>query len=118
MSSIIGSTASEPSSLPSAEPSSPNPNQYEQYLYTQDEVTEVYLRRAYKSDDGNYNSIRGYAPPMNAAGDSRPLYIRLAGTADVLPWSADVQVQTKDMAMRGLVALSVSYDNAVYPLLW
>jgi len=44
--------------------------------------------------------------------------MRLAGTGDVLPWSSDVQVQTKDMAMRGLVALSVNYDNAVYPLVW
>ena len=105
MSNIIGSSTA-------------TPNQYEQYLYTQDEVTEVYLRRAYISDGGNYNSIRGYAPPMNADGEGHPLYIRLAGTADVLPWSADVQVQTKDMAMRGLVALSVSYDNAVYPLIW
>lgn len=64
MSNIIGSSTA-------------NPNQYEQYLYTQDEVTEVYLRRAYKSDeDGNYNSIRGYAPPMNAGG-GHPLYIRM-----------------------------------------
>ena len=46
--------------------------------------------------------------------------MRLAGTGDVFPWSTDVdvQVQTKDMAMRGLVALSVNYDNAVYPLVW
>jgi len=98
--------------------STANTDQYEQYLYSQDQVTEVYLRRAYKSDSGNYNSIRGYAPPMNAAGEKRPLYMRLAGTGDIFSWSTDVQVQTKDMAMRGLVALSVNYDNAVYPLVW
>lgn len=105
MSNIIGSSTA-------------NPDQYEQYLYTQDQVTEVYLRRAYKSANGNYNSIRGYAPPIDPAGEKRPLYMRLAGTGDVFPWSTDVQVQTKDMAMRGLVALSVNYDNAVYPLVW
>ena len=87
----------------------------QQYKYNQDEVKEVYLKNAYKTGGPrSYKSIRGYVPSNNA--EKIPLYIRLAGTFDKFPWSEDVQIQTKDMAMRGFAALSVEYDNTVYPL--
>ena len=92
--------------------------QNQHYKYNQDEVKEVYLKNAYKTGPRSYKSIRGYVPSNVATGDAMPLYIRLAGTFDKLSWSTDVQVQTKDMAMRGFAAFSVDYDNTIYPFRW
>lgn len=96
--------------------------QNQKYVYTEDEVKEVYLKNAYISGCSKrgctYRSVRGYVPTYVPEGDTLPLYIRLSGTFDKFAWSTDVQIQTKDMAMRGLAAFSVDYDNTVYPFRW